>query len=146
MFGNYFCCKPTCCHDTVMGEKVLLAGDGEEEKESVRAPGEAPGYQHHHTGLPQLLLWLNNKCYLRSWFNRGMEMLPIIIILEINNSIHFLTPFLTVNLWIKNSFLVTPPICFRHSLMLLLLDLQSKIILLKLRLTCRCCRRRDVKK
>ena len=63
MFVNVWKClemdnigQPTCCHDTVVAQEVLLTRYGEEEEESVRAPGEAPGYQHHHTGLPQLLL------------------------------------------------------------------------------------------
>ena len=51
----------TCCHDTVVGEEVVLTGDGEEEEESVGTPGETPGQQHHHAGLPQLPLGLINS-------------------------------------------------------------------------------------
>lgn len=60
VFSRPRAAQPTCCHDAVVGEKVVLTRDGEEEEESVGTPGESPGYQHHHAGLPQLLLGLNN--------------------------------------------------------------------------------------
>ena len=45
------------------GEELVLARDGEEEEESVRGPGEAPGDQHHETSSPQLPLRLRKREY-----------------------------------------------------------------------------------